>query len=328
MEPDPAAPAWMMQHVWDNFEYTQDVAWLKRQGYPLLKGIAEFWLTQLQKDKFFNDGTLVVNPCNSPEHGPTTFGCTHFQQLIFQVFEAVLTAAPLVSEGDDEFISQVKESLEFLDTGVHFTECGGMKEWKVPDSYGFDTKNDHRHLSHLVGWHPGYSVSSFSNGYTNHSIQSAVEQTLIARGPGKGADANSGWEKVWRAACWARLNNTEKAHFELRFAIDQNFANNLFSMYDQHNQPFQIDANFGFGGAVLAMLVVDLPVRSGHKGDRVVTLGPAIPKSWGKGSVEGLRLRGGSSVDFSWDESGIVTKAEINGPRGNVKIVNRNGHVL
>ena len=316
----------MMQHVWDNFEYTQDIDWLKRQGYPLIKGIAEFWLSQLQEDKFFNDGTLVVNPCNSAEQGPTTFACAHYQQLIFQVFEATLTAAPLVSESDTDFLKDVKEKLASLDTGVHFTEWGGIKEWKVPDSFGYDTKNTHRHLSHLVGWHPGYSMSSYSGGYTNKTIQSAVEQTLIARGPGKGPDANAGWEKVWRAACWARLNNTEKAHYELRFAIDENFADNLFSMYDELSAPFQIDANFGFGGAVLAMLVVDLPVRSTQKGERTVILGPAIPKTWAKGSVQGLKLRGGSTVDFSWDDYGKVTKAALKGNK--VKLVNREGEAL
>ena len=26
-----------MLHVWDHFDFTQDVAWFKEQGYPLLK---------------------------------------------------------------------------------------------------------------------------------------------------------------------------------------------------------------------------------------------------------------------------------------------------
>ncbi|KAL1861432.1 hypothetical protein VTK73DRAFT_7114 [Phialemonium thermophilum] len=58
----PAAPAWMMQHVWDNYEYTQDADWYRAQGYPLLRGVAEFWLAQLQDDGFSRDGSLVVNP--------------------------------------------------------------------------------------------------------------------------------------------------------------------------------------------------------------------------------------------------------------------------
>ncbi|KAI1435950.1 glycoside hydrolase family 95 protein [Xylaria sp. CBS 124048] len=306
----PAAAAWLMQHVWDRFDYGRDVEWLRRQGYPLMKGIAQFWVSQLQEDKFFNDGTLVVNPCNSPEIGPTTFGCAHYQQVIHQVFDNVLSTADVVGETDEKFLDSVTSSLAKLDTGVHFTTWGGIKEWKLPDSYGYNNKTTHRHLSHLVGWYPGYSMASYAGGYsTNASIQDAIRETLLSRGLGNAADANAGWEKVWRAACWARLNDTQKAYEELRYAIDTNFANNGLSMYTALQQPFQIDANFGLAGAMLSMLVVDLPQPHGVKGTRTVVLGPAIPIAWGGGSVAGLRIRGGASVDFQWDEDGVVTKA-------------------
>ncbi|RYP72326.1 hypothetical protein DL771_004300 [Monosporascus sp. 5C6A] len=325
----PAAPAWMIQHVWNNFDYTQNATWLKNQGYPLLKGVAEFWLSQLQEDTFFEDGSLVVNPCNSPEHGPTTFGCAHYQQEIHHVFDAVLSSAAIVAESDTEFLDAVKSSLEMLDKGFHITEWGGVKEWKLPDSYGYDTKNTHRHLSHLTGWHPGYSISSFQNGYANSTIQSAIEETLISRGNGNAKDGNAGWGKVWRAACWARLNNTERAYEQLRYAIDVNFAGNGFSMYSAGNEPFQIDANFGLGGAILSMLVVDLPLPHDAAGEtRTVVLGPAIPERWKGGSVKGLRIRGGGSVDFGWDDGGLVTEATLRGSQTSVRLVNVRGQML
>ncbi|KAF2623496.1 glycoside hydrolase family 95 protein [Macroventuria anomochaeta] len=289
-----AAAAWMMQHVFDHWEYSQDASWLQAQGYPILKGVAEFWLDQLQVDEFFKDGTLVVNPCNSPEHGPTTFGCAHFQQLVHQVFEAVLSVKAFSGETDEAFVTNVTSSLTRLDKGFHIGEWGQIKEWKLPDSFGYDFVNDtHRHLSELVGWHPGYSLSSFLGGYSNATIQEAVAQKLYSRGEGNAEDANAGWAKVWRSACWARLNNTERAHFELRYAIDTNFVDNGFSMYSATNTPFQIDANYGIGGAVLSMLVVDLPNAFGDNSTRTVVLGPAIPAAWAGGKAEGLTLRGG-----------------------------------
>ncbi|KAL4977124.1 alpha-fucosidase A [Aspergillus desertorum] len=302
----PAAAAWMMQHIWDNFEYTHDTAWLESQGYALLKGVASFWLSSLQDDKFYNDGSLVVNPCNSPETGPTTFGCAHYQQLIHQVFETVLAAQAFIRENDTRFIDAVASALERLDTGLHFSSWGGLKEWKLPDDYGYDKKSTHRHLSHLVGWYPGYSISSFSGGYRNQTVQDAVRETLIARGMGNAADANAGWAKVWRAACWARLNDSAMAYDELRYAIDENFVGNGLSMYWGASPPFQIDANFGFAGAVLSMLVVDLPTQRSDEERRTVVLGPAIPSAWGNGRVKGLRVRGGGKVDFGWDSRGLV----------------------
>lgn len=331
----PAAPAWMMQHVWNNFDYTQNVTWLENQGYPLIKGVAAFWLSQLQEDAFFKDGTLVVNPCNSPEHGETTFGCAHYQQEIHHVFEALLASATLVSEQDAEFVENVRVSLKKLDNGFHVTDWGGVKEWKIPDSYGFDDKTTHRHLSHLTGWFPGYSLSSFLGGYTNTTIQAAVEETLISRGNGNAEDANAGWAKVWRSACWARLNDTEQAYYELRYAIEQNLVGNGLSMYSGLSQPFQIDANFGLAGAILSMLVVDLPLAHDHSetladggGKRTIVLGPAIPPRWGGGNVRGLRIRGGGVVDFEWDDQGIVTAASVTRSRTHVVLVNGHGRVL
>ena len=98
-------------------------------------------------------------------------------------------------------------------------------------------------------------------------------------------------------------------------------------MYSGKNLPFQIDANFGSAGAVLGMLVVDLPMDVGQDGVRSVVLGPAIPAAWGGGRVKGLRVRGGGKVDFEWDGEGIVTKARLEGG-GNVRLVNVKGEVL
>lgn len=117
------------------------------------------------------------------------------------------------------------------------------------------------------------------------------------------------------------LNDTSQAYYELRFAIEQNFAGNGLSMYSGKEKPFQIDANFGIVGAVVAMLVVDLP------GGEDVVLGPAIPGSWGNGSVRGLRLRGGGVVDFGWDGDGVVTWARVEGGSGR-RVVNKKGAVL
>ncbi|ROW00089.1 hypothetical protein VSDG_03553 [Cytospora chrysosperma] len=329
----PAAAAWMMLHVFDHYDYNRNITWLTETGYPLLKGVASFWLSQLQEDLFFNDGTLVVNPCNSPEHGPTTFGCTNYQQVIHQVFNAVLVTAPLIPETDASFLSSVSETLSRTDTGIHINpDTGVLREWKVPDSYLYSTSPQHRHISHLVGWFPGYSISSFAGGYHNTTIQDAVQASLIDRGDGTDADGNGGnygWPKVWRGACWARLNDSDRAYEELQLSVVNNVAPNLLSMYSGKAPPFQIDMNFGWSGNVLSMLVVDLPLSSSESGageDRTVVLGPAIPSAWGGGSVKGLRIRGGVVVDFGWDEDGLVVSKDVrSGDVVSVRFVNVQG---
>lgn len=326
----------MMQQVFDHYDYSGNLTWLRQTGYPLLKGVASFWLSQLQEDRFYNDGTLVVNPCNSPEQGPTTFGCAHYQQLVHQVFEAILYTAKIVPDEDADFVISVSTALSRLDTGIHIdpnSDTGVLQEWKVPDSYLYNVYPQHRHISHLVGWFPGYSISSFAGGYENSVLQNAVRASLLSRGDGTDADGNGGnygWPKVWRGACWARLNDSAWAYEELQLSIVNNVAPNLLSMYSGKNAPFQIDMNFGWAGNLLSMLVVDLPLPDARSGEtRTVVLGPAIPLAWGGGSVKGLRIRGGAVVDFEWDENGHVTsKTVVSGQTAGVNFVNVQGKVI
>ena len=92
-----------------------------------------------------------------------------------------------------------------------------------------DKPNDtHRHLSHLIGLYPGYALASYNASlqpsylpsgalanYTHDKVFDAITTSLIHRGNGTGPEADSGWEKVWRAACWAQLMNPDKFYFEL-----------------------------------------------------------------------------------------------------------------
>lgn len=76
------------------------------------------------------------------------------------------------------------------------------------------------------------------------------------------------------------------------------------------------------------MLSKDLPVPAGSDATHTVLLGPAIPSAWAGGSVQGLRVRGGGSVDFSWNNDGLVTSATLHGHPGAINIVNMAGKVL
>ncbi|KAJ8453411.1 hypothetical protein ONZ51_g13610 [Trametes cubensis] len=101
----PESNAWMMIHVWDHYDFTQDVEWFKAQGYPLLKSAAQFHLQKLIPDERFNDSTLVVNPCNSPEQVPITMGCAHAQQLIWQLFNAIEKGFDAAGDTDTDFLN-------------------------------------------------------------------------------------------------------------------------------------------------------------------------------------------------------------------------------
>ncbi|KAF9451559.1 glycoside hydrolase family 95 protein [Macrolepiota fuliginosa MF-IS2] len=305
---------WMI-HVWDYFDYTNDVAWWKSTGWPLLKGVASFHLDNLVEDLHFNDSTLVAAPCNSPEQVPITFGCAHAQQIIWQLFNAVEKGFAASGDTDTKFLNDILVARGKLDRGIHIGSWGQLQEWKVDQDSPTDT---HRHLSHLIGLFPGYAVASYdptiqgpvaANGqevtYTKQQVLDAAQTSLVHRGNGTGPDADSGWEKAWRAAAYAQLGDAKTFYHML----SRNFAANLFSEYDPFDSDpiFQIDANLAYPSAVMNALLQapDVPTLDTPL---TITLLPALPLQWPKGSIRGARVRGGIAVDLTWS-GGKPTKA-------------------
>ncbi|KAG8714504.1 hypothetical protein FRC09_017542 [Ceratobasidium sp. 395] len=303
----PEAPAWMMLHLYDHFDYTNDVAWWRAQAWPLVKGVASFWLDHMVEDLHSKDDTFVTAPCNSPEQDIITFGCANSQQLVWQLFEAVEKGFDASGDTNRTFLEEVQAKKSRLDKGIKIGSFGQLQEWKVE----FDKPtNTHRHLSHLVGLYPGYVISSFkpSSGQnqtllTREQVLNAAEVSLASRGNGTGSDGDAGWEKVWRAACWAQLQNSTKFYHQLTYAIERNFAGNLWSLYDPAaaDPRFQIDANLGYPAAVLNALV-QAPDTSSLSDTLRITMLPALPTAWATGSIAGARVRGGMSVDLTWTD--------------------------
>ncbi|CAL1710806.1 unnamed protein product [Somion occarium] len=308
----PESAVWMMIHVWDHFDYTNNLDWFKAQGWPLLKGVASFHLDKLIPDLRFNDSSLVVSPCNSPEQVPITLGCAHAQQLIWQLFNAIEKGFPASGDTDTAFLAEVRDKRVRMDKGIHIGSWGQLQEWKVDMDSPSDT---HRHLSHLIGLYPGYAVSGYepslqgspsnaTRSFTKAQVLDAATTSLAHRGIGTGPDADAGWEKVWRAAAWAQLRNASQFYFELSYAIKTNYGANLLSLYtpDDVDPIFQIDANFGYPAALLNGLLQAPDVPS-LTTPIVITVLPALPDNWPSGSIKGARVRGGLTVDFQWTNS-------------------------
>lgn len=314
-----AANVWMMLHVWDHFDYTNDVTWFKETGWPLLKGVASFHLDNLFEDLHFNDSSLVVIPCNSPEQAPITFGCAHNQQLIWQLFNAIEKGFGASGDTDTAFLEGVRATRAKLDKGIRIGSWGQLQEWKFDQDNPSDT---HRHLSHLIGLYPGYAIVGYEstlqgpvmvNGspvnYTKKQVIDAATMSLVHRGNGTGPDADSGWEKAWRAAAYAQLADAKTFYHELTYCIQRNFGTNLYSLYnpDDRSPIFQIDANLAYPAAVMNALLQapDVPTLDTPL---TINLLPALPSQWSQGFIKGARVRGGITVDLVW-KNGKPTKA-------------------
>jgi alpha-L-fucosidase 2 len=297
-----AGGAWISNALYDHYLYTLDTAYL-RKIYPLLKGACQFWEARLITDP--GTGLLIDDSDWSPEQGPTNAkGITYAQELVWQLFANYASAAATLGQ-DTGYAATISGLQARLYLPQVSPSTGWLEEWMTPDNLGDPT---HRHLSPLIGLFPGDRITADKSPA---ALLAGVTNLLTARGMN-----TYGWGMAWRAACWARLKNPDKAYQAVMTVLQPsvNYSNgaaiNLLDMYNlsSNSSVFQIDANFGTPSAMLEMLLYSRP--------GLIELLPATPSAWSaSGSVTGVPARGAFTVDITWN-AGRVTSATIHGRPG------------
>lgn len=287
----PAATAWILQNVYEFYEYTGDKEYLRAKIYPILREASLYFASVLVEEK--QSGRLVTVPAFSPEHGPRTLGNTYEQSLIWQLFKDTINAGEILGL-DSDLIEQLKIKLDKL-SPIEIGESGQIKEWYHETKLRQIGQKHHRHLSHLLGLFPG---DLFDKDVHSDWIDAAVV-SLNDRG-----DKSTGWAMGQRINTWARVGDGNRAYK----LINQLFKSGLYSnMWDAH-PPFQIDGNFGYTAGVTEMLMQS---NLGY-----IELLPALPDEWSNGKVCGIVARGNFEIDMEWRDkklSSLSIKSNIGG---------------
>jgi alpha-L-fucosidase 2 len=317
--------AWLVNTLWEHYDFTCDKNYLQNTAYPLMKGAADFcmsWLIENPKKR----GELITAPSTSPENtyinddgynGCTMYGGTADMAIIRECLSNTMKAAKILNI-DKDFQQRLSQTISRL-RPYQIGKGGNLQEWYYDWK---DRDPRHRHQSHLIGLYPGHQITLSDTP----DLAQAAAKTLEIKGI-----HTTGWSTGWRINLWARLHNADMSYKLFRQLLnyvspddykgaDRRHNGGTYpNLFDAH-PPFQIDGNFGGTAGVCEMLL--------QSGDGTIELLPSLPTSWPKGKIVGLCARGGYTVDMTWSK-GLVTSATIHSKKdGKISLTYNGKHVI
>ena len=302
----PTVSAWLGQHFYLHWKYSQDESFLKERAYPWIREVAIF-LDQIALQDQSGKRRLLLS--SSPEIFDNSREAWFGQNTNYDLALIRFTysaAAELATE-----LGKQEEAEQWESILSHWPQLAVDPESGLMFAPGFPYHESHRHFSHLMAFHP-LGMVDMSHGPAGQEIIRNTLRNLEKHGP----DWWTGYSYSWLGNLYARAFEGENAARALKdFATCFTLPSSFHVNGDQSGtgkskmtyRPFTLEGNFAFAAGIQEMLL------QSHTG--IIRVFPAIPESWSDVSFQTLRTQGAFLVSAT-KEKGVVTQVEITAEKG------------
>jgi alpha-L-fucosidase 2 len=309
--------AWLAQHLWWYYTYSQDKEFLHQQAYPFLKQAAIFYQNILKPGP---DGRLHIPLSASPEYFSNdlkawTADPTEGLSLARNLLRYSIQASEVLHVDQQERTQWAATEHRLAPYPV------GDSGLKVQPDAPYD--RTHRHPMHLFPIFPGGDLNVEGSPADRELIAKSIENWIF-----QGTGEWTGWSFPYASLIASRIRRRNQALNELEiykqafvwpngFHVNGDYHGYGYSTHEY--QPYTMEAECAFTAAVNGMLLQSW----GGK----IRIFPSVPESWKNVSFKNLRAQVGFLVSAEM-VNGKIISASIASPKGgDAKVVFPLGYV-
>jgi len=308
----PTVAGWLAHHFYLEWRYSMDRNFLKEKAYPWIRDVAIFFENISIADE---KGKRKLPLSSSPEINDNKITAWFTETTNYDLAIIRWTYIKAI---------ELAKELQLNDDADHWRKQ--LDQWpelsldargSLAVAPGIPFAESHRHLSHLMAFHP-LTILNYDNDQDKKIIDasmSVLEQN--------GSMMWVGYSFSWQANMYARMGEGQKAAETLRkFASCFVLPNSFHVNGDQcegklssfRYRPFTLEGNFAYASAVQEMLL------QSHRG--VIEVFPAVPDSWNDASFHQLRAEGAFVISSKMENGKVKSISVVSEKGGELRLRN------